>query len=223
MPSLIKGPSTLGGLEISMPRKKIDSWEQAQKQIKSILSKVNADKSLAIAAALNPLFALEELEYDLSPEARQSVEDRIRFEPQTVKQLVNLRESIFQHAGHSFDINSADELRKVLFEELKLTSYPGTDKPTDQQGYPHQRYPTGGPTLDTKPLPFRRDGKPPDDPLAVLREKHPIMEPLLEYRRLQATHHQFAPRDLFDAVRQGKRQLRVKQLTARLKETRNNR
>ena len=201
-----------------MPRKKIDSWEQLQKQIKSIIAKVNADQSMALAAALNPLFAVEELGYEISPEARPSIEDRIRFDRQTAKRSQDLRESIFRQVGHFFDLNSPEQMSKVLFEELKLRPAPaGKREVVDQHSY--ARVP---PTLDTKPLPHKREGaEPAPDPLEVLRDAHPVMEPLLEYRRLQASRPLLAPRDAYDAVRQGKVRLPIQEIRARLKGTGN--
>lgn len=199
-----------------MSRKKIDRWEQLQTEFASILLRVNSDQSLALAAAVNPLFAAEELGYEIDPQVRPHIEERLRFDPRTAIKLRDLRESIFQLAGHPFDINSSELLHAVLFDELKLVSaYPGKSKAEQQAIYQtdQQRiYP------DTKPLPVQRRGvEPARDPLEVLRKAHPVMEPLLEYRRLESSRPRLAPRHIYDSVREGKRRLPVREISGRFK------
>ena len=199
-----------------MAKKKIDSWEELQQQITAILSQINADQSLALAAAMNPVLALEELDFEINPETRPSIEDRIRFNPRTAVKLKDLRELIFRHAGHPFDINSPEELEKVLFDELQIESgSPGKANKGTQQLSEKPRRPS------TKPLPYRRKGAAPaQDELEVLRPAHPVMEPLLDYRKLDASRPRLAPRRAYEAVRQGKRRLPVERIRGRLKRER---
>ncbi|MCX5998006.1 MAG: DNA polymerase I, partial [Chloroflexi bacterium] len=72
------------------------------------------------------------------------------------KQLVELEQEIYGHAGHRFNINSPRQLGDVLFGELSL---PGGRK--TKTGY----------STDASIL----DG---------LRDAHPIIKPILEYRQL---------------------------------------
>ncbi|MCR5577309.1 MAG: DNA polymerase I [Oscillospiraceae bacterium] len=70
--------------------------------------------------------------------------------------IARLQDSIWQHAGHEFNINSPKQLGEVLFEELMLPSGKKTK--------------TGWSTNV--------------DVLEKLRAKHPIVEEILEYRTL---------------------------------------
>ena len=70
--------------------------------------------------------------------------------------IARLQESIWQHAGHPFNINSTKQLGEVLFEELMLPSGKKTK--------------TGWSTNV--------------DVLEKLRGKHPIVDEVLEYRTL---------------------------------------
>ena len=70
--------------------------------------------------------------------------------------IARLQESIWQHAGHAFNINSPKQLGEVLFEELMLPSGKKTK--------------TGWSTNV--------------DVLEKLRSKHPIVDEILEYRTL---------------------------------------
>jgi hypothetical protein len=201
-----------------MSKTKIDSWEQLQQQIKSIIVRINKDQRLALAAAVNPLFALEELGFELSPGARRDIGDRLRFGQNTAMKLKDLRASIFKQVGHPFDIDSPAELGRVLFDELKLS---GARVDLYEGGGTAQQPPAKSrrsPPPDIKPLPRKRPGaEPVADPLEGLKGVHPVVGPLLEYRRLEASRPRFAPRSFFEAVRRGERPLPVREIRARFK------
>ncbi|MFC1939449.1 DNA polymerase I [Chloroflexota bacterium] len=72
------------------------------------------------------------------------------------EQVLKLETEIYNSVGHQFNINSPQQLSRVLFEELKLTA---TQK---RKG----SYPTGASVLEE------------------LRGTHPIIEFILEYRQL---------------------------------------
>lgn len=193
-----------------MPPRKIGSWEELQQQIQAILERVNADPDLAAAAAINPILALEELGYELEPGARQEVEDRLRFDPREAVRLRQLRKAAFEQAGREFDLDSPDELGRLLFEELRIPI------PQPEKKRPRQKRPAARP--DTRPLPHRFSGQPEaEDPLEALHGAHPVLEPLLEYRRLEASRPRLASRSLYEQVRQGKRRLAIRNLRGRLK------
>ncbi|HHX65601.1 MAG TPA: DNA polymerase I, partial [Chloroflexi bacterium] len=73
------------------------------------------------------------------------------------ERLDELRETIYAHAGHPFNINSTKQLGAVLFDEL---------------GLPVARRTRTGYSTDVSVL----EG---------LRDKHPIVEAILEYRQLE--------------------------------------
>jgi DNA polymerase I-like protein with 3'-5' exonuclease and polymerase domains len=219
-----------------MERVVIELWEQLRMQVQSILERINADSALAIAAAANPILALEELGFDIHPAALDDVEARFRFRPRTAVRVKQLRDEIYRHAGRRFDLNSANELATVLFDRLSIT-LPGyktantqlpvstrgrrgklsTDNPShdeDSEGEKDQPRPD----IDLRPLvriPGSTEG--PTDPLAVLAGAHPIIELLIEYRRLDASVPRLAPRLLYDDLRSGKRRVPIIRLVARLK------
>src|SRR3974377_2210573 len=85
----------------------ITSIEQLQKHVPSIVKAVNADPSLALAAAVNPIFAIEELGYKIPANLRRSIEHRIRFSPEQARRLHEMSLEIYGHVGRQFDIESA--------------------------------------------------------------------------------------------------------------------
>jgi hypothetical protein len=183
----------------------IDSWEDLQQQIRSILEQINANSNLTLAAAANPLYALEEIGYKINPTARPEIETRLRFDPRTAVQLRQLQTAIFEQVGHPFDLNVPAQLQRVLFDELKI-SVPG-----------HNSYKNDS-KLDTSPLVPQLSWIPKvEDPLEVLRGAHPVIEPLLEYRRLESSVPRLAPLSLYQEVRQGKRRLFLESIRGRLK------
>jgi hypothetical protein len=195
----------------------IDSWDQLQKLAPALLERVNADQALALAAATNPIIALEELGYEIHPSARTEIEDRFRLGAPRTARRRQLRGAIERAAGHPFNPDDPEELQRVLGKELGLKLPPGLGPRTAPRAV---QATTPGP-------PAVRQGPPPQaaetrmagggDPLEALRGAHPVIEPLLEYRRLGAAAPQFAPRHVYEAVRQGKRSFGVTTITARLK------
>jgi hypothetical protein len=177
-------------------RKTLTSWRAAQDEITSIVARVNADPPLACAAALNPLLAVEELGYEIPPALRREFEHRVRFGEKTARRLEELRQQIVQHAGKEFDPDSEEELRSVLAHHMQLIRH---DAACDAPLY------DGGPGAAER------------DPLRELTGAHDILEPLLEYRRLQSTSPRLAEPALFHAVRQGSARTPLRKVTFRLR------
>jgi len=189
-------------------KSRIVSFEDARKKINFILAEINADMSLAIAAASNPILALEALGYEVRPEAKLQIHDTVRFGGERAARLNSLREEIFRIAGHSFDLESEKELRAVLEDTLKLTSE------AQKQLTAAQMYRL--PSKFTLP-PQLGWAKKQADPLEPLRHQHRIMQPLLEYRALEASEPRLASRELFDQIRRGERRTPVFALRGVLK------
>lgn len=74
------------------------------------------------------------------------------------EELITLQDSLYKHAGHEFNIDSPRQLGTVLFDELKIDSKAKKTK-TGQ-------YATG------------------EDILLRLKDKHPIIQDILDYRQL---------------------------------------
>jgi hypothetical protein len=167
----------------------VTSWKQLQDDLPSIVDRLSSDSSLAVAAAANPLYALEEFGYQFDPRARQEIEDRIRFGPRKAVRLQQLRNEVFEAAGFAFDVNSGTELSRVLFDELGLEASGRRVQATDLEPM--------SPQLGWAPKK--------EDPLEALRDSHQAIGPLLEYRRLDASEPRLASRQLYEDVRRGKR------------------
>ena len=178
----------------------IASMAALRRLVPEILETINADPQLALRAAVNPLLALEELGYELTPKLRVEAERRIRFSSEARQELETLEREIFRHAGESFDLDSAEATQRVLFDKLRL------QRPEAMIAVPERKTPVQRSS-------FLRDFK---DPLEPLADRHPIMTPLLAYRRLDASEPRLAPRSLYERVRRGEVSLPVTRVRARL-------
>jgi DNA polymerase I-like protein with 3'-5' exonuclease and polymerase domains len=185
---------------MSAAKKKLTSWESAQQQISPIVAALNNNPALMMAAAANPLLALRELGYEIDERLNQELEDRIRFGLNNAQKLADLRERIFKDAGRRFDLDSPEALANVLSSLVKAQKGARTFTP-----------------VETAALPFTLQPTRPSDPLEELRNAHPIMEPLLEYRRMQASTPRFATKEFYEEIREKKRSHPVTRLVARLK------
>ncbi|MDP3981958.1 MAG: DNA polymerase [bacterium] len=79
------------------------------------------------------------------------------------KEIARLEQEIYQYAGEEFNINSSQQLSRILFEELEVSS-------VGLKRTPKKAISTAASELEK------------------LRQDHPIINPLLEYRELQKMH-----------------------------------
>ncbi|RYZ84944.1 MAG: hypothetical protein EOP06_17135 [Proteobacteria bacterium] len=170
----------------------IKTWEDLQVNVKTILNKLEADGNLTLAAAANPIFALEEMGYGIDPNALEHLEDRMRFPSRESARLDSLRNQIFKLAGKQFNLRLPLELHEALFEHLGIQAY-------DESGC----------KLQFQPERFRKRVNTPTeaDPLEKLARLHPIIEPLLRFRKIDASAHAFASREAYEKIRRGETKL----------------
>jgi len=187
----------------------IDSIEALQKVVPLIVKAVNDDQAFGLRAAANPLLAAEELGYQIAPEIRQTVERRVRFSQEDAARLGELEAQVFKLAGVQLDIDSPQELDRILFEKLKLP------RPT----LPQQTSPDSYRKLASAP-PAKVGAAQAADPLEELRDAHPIIPPLLEYRRIDRSAPRLAPRELYERIRSGEVKMPITRIQARLKRSR---
>ena len=173
--------------------KKVTTWEDLQKDIRKITRQLDKDENLKLAAAANPLFALSELGYDIDPEIKAHVEDKMRFKTRQVKKLASLRAKIFRAAKREFDLRNLNELSHFLFDELGLIAY-------DSEGcvinFSDISYQKGSSTNEHTV-----------DPLLELEGLHAVIDPLLQYRAIDFTTHAFADKRTYQRIREGKTML----------------
>jgi hypothetical protein len=207
-------------------RQTIRSIEALRERVPEILKRLNADPALLLAAAANPILALEELGYTVPDEFRSELDRRIRYTSDERKRLEALRAQIFEAAAHSFDIDDAAALQEILFARLQLPPLP--PEPVRVSLAPSAETRSGDNRLtqltsDSHPLSvrYRAAGLPTQpDTLEPLRDHHPVIGPLIAYRSIVARHAPFAPREIYERVRLGDVRGPAFKLRARLHRTR---
>ncbi len=196
-----------GGDANHASEERLDSVDAVRRRVPGIVKQVNADPQLALRAAANPLLALQELGYEIPDDVQGELALLIRFDKQKIATLQKLASRIHELAGTPFDIDSTAQLRDVLFDRLKLQPLPATAQrlvvaPGRLAARSSQRAPSPAP--DPIAVPYAPPGsvrRP--DPLEGLRTSHPIIEPLLEYRAIQASAAPLASRDVYDRLKGG--------------------
>jgi len=93
---------------------RISSWAELQSEAPAILERLNADKRLGVAAATNPVIAMEHLGYVIAPDARQSIADRLRLGPEAADTLAGLRSEISRQAGREVDPDDMVQLGRLI-------------------------------------------------------------------------------------------------------------
>lgn len=167
---------------------------QLQEQVGKLLERVNADRQLALAAATNPLLALEELGFRVTPDVQREIARRSRY---TRRQLVQIDASwpvLLKQAPdfpRDIDLLSAAQIRRVLHATLRI---------------PDERIPRDL-AMPPRPAP---------DPLEPLRDAHPALPALLDLREVERSALQFATPELYRKVRSGKLNLPVKAVAGKL-------
>jgi hypothetical protein len=183
----------------------LTTFAALQRRVPSIVKRVNADPALAIRAAANPLLALAELGYTMTPELEREVALRVRFDKSTIARLDALRTRTQELAGRQFDVDSPAQLSTVLFEHLQLPPLPpAAQRVVVAEGMlaaqtasrVARRVPSNPLEIPYGPV----SGVAPPDPLEALAGKHPIIAPLLEYRAIQASVPPLASRELYDRI-----------------------
>lgn len=162
----------------------VNSWEDLQKNISKIIFSINKDENLKLAAASNPLLALEELGYKINEDVTDQIEERLRFKPDEAAKLSDLRNSIYKLAGKKFNLRSDEELNTVLFKDLRIEAY-------DDKG-----------CLIKKNVRVRKKGDA-EDELMTYKDLHPIIEVLLKFREIDSSVAGFANKDTYQKIRTG--------------------
>jgi hypothetical protein len=193
-----------------------------QRRVPSIVKRINADPELALRAAANPLLALAELGYTMTPELEREVALRVRFDRTKIAKIAALSTRIQELAGEEFEIESRTQLSRVLFEHLKLPPLPPPPQRVilAEGKLAAQTVSRPMESVLSHPLdiPYRPVvGVAPPDALEALKGKHPIIAPLLEYRAIQASVPPLATRELYDRIARGDVKMPIFRLRAKLR------
>ena len=196
----------------------LTTFAALRRRVPSIVKRINSDPALALRAAANPLLALAELGYAMTPELEREVALRVRFDQPTIARLAALGARIQKLSGKTFDVDSPAQLADVLFEHLKLPpARPPARRVVVAQGALAAR-PTERPQSHPIDVPYRPvGGVAPPDALEALAGKHAVIAPLLQYRAIQASVPPLASRELYDRIARGEVKMPTFRIRAKLR------
>ena len=191
--------------------KPISSLEELLAALPAIFEKINADQSLTRRFLANPLLLAEDMGLTLTPEMHHFAARRMRFNAENFARLNALEAEIWTHAGEQFDLDAPEQLQRILDEKLDILRAVPSPPPTKKRGRRSKAdreaeekaaaAAAGAPKVAVTALQARVVGHGKlDDPLEALRERHPILPPLLEYRQIEASTARLAPRALYDRL-----------------------
>ena len=203
-----------------MEKGKISSLKELQQQMPRILEQHGKDPSLTLLAFANPLLALEKIGYSFTPDAKEEITAHVRFGKTGAATMQSLKEQIFAATGKPFDLRDAAALQQNLSAVLSREDV-NTDKPK-------ARAAASGPQklalpqaeidviLASVKKPVKIEGGKVNDPLEAYRSKHAVIAPLLEYRKLEATHPQLAEKSVAEALVRQKDKFPLKNISFRM-------
>lgn len=187
----------------------ISSLKELQQQMPRLLEKYGNDQSLTLLALTNPLLALEKIGYSFTAAAKEEITSHIRFGKEGIAALDKLKSDIFAITGKSFNLDDSTSVREQLATILSK------DEVTPK-GKSKAAIKPSDAILDAVTKPVKVKDNKVEDPLEVYRSEHPVIAPLLEYRRMQVLVPQLASSDVADKIVRQKDQLPLKRLTFRL-------
>jgi hypothetical protein len=98
----------------------IRSEDELKANAVTILRRVHADERGGLLFLINPVFALEEAGFDLSPAMRTHIRRGLRYGTKTKTRMRELEVEVTKLAGHEVNVASDSQVTRLLFDELKL-------------------------------------------------------------------------------------------------------
>jgi len=188
----------------------INSLHELQLQMPRIVPAVNANPGLALAAAANPLLALEQLGYKLSSPAQAEIERYARFGPDNLKRLAEL-ETEFGKLLTTKTMPADPSEARALFEK---SGYEPSDKSAAKTKTSLK--PAKNPSLATSlEAIFASKVLAEDEEKKLLRElsaQHPGLPLLYQYRKIHRQRPAFATRSAFESILAGEKNTLVDQV-----------
>lgn len=195
--------------------KKISSLRELQLLMPRIVPEVNANSRLAIAAAANPLLALEHLGYEFTPQARQEIEPYARFGPDGLKRLSEIEKKWTLLVGPKplpFDKTTA----RKIFEQIgnEAPQRQKTSRETSPNLLQAKKLDDALELVFFKKLPLAEDEK---KAVNMLSELHAALPLLFEYQKVLVQRPAFATREQFQQLLNGEKKSVATSIEFRLK------
>jgi hypothetical protein len=192
---------------------KISNLKEIQLQVPEILKEYADNQELALIALANPLMALEKIGYSFTPEAREEIEDRIRFGKQGAEKISQLKQSVFETSGIKFNLKSTAEMKTNVKAILLKRPASGNEDKSTSETINSTRIESILKLLDQ---PVNRKSSDETDPLTAFINDHPVIEKLIEFRKMEASQPRLADEKALDQILANREVLPLKKITFRL-------
>ncbi|MEM7513526.1 MAG: hypothetical protein AAF388_21540 [Bacteroidota bacterium] len=180
----------------------INSLKELEAVLPKVLKTINTDENLSLAAAYNPILAMEKVGLAFSEGAKSEIELNIRFGKQKAKEVSRMEKEIIQLAGEPLNLEDAQSVSKFISKQLrsvKLSKIPKSVNAKNKQD------------LTRKVLRFVQNkaessGKSREfDPsiLKFLDEKESVISKIIRYQILQLRFPRFGTQEGFDKLLYG--------------------
>jgi len=166
-----------------MEKTQISSLKELQLQMPRIVEEYGNNNELTAIALANPLLALEKIGYTFSPEAKTEIENHVRFGKENASRYMTLKKNIEQSVGAKIDVDDTQAVKQLLEKELKKSA------PGDKEKILS--------AID-KPVSFSKSEL--SDPLQKYKSQHPVLEQLVELRKLQALNPPLATQESIEKI-----------------------
>lgn len=196
-------------------KNQINSLRDLQLLMPRLLKETAGNDPLLLAALANPILALAELGYDVSPKAAREIEVRARFGAEEGAAYEQLEADLFAAAGAEFDPAEPEAVTAVLEKLLPVEK----SKTAQAQKTALSRTQRKQMLEAARQLPPGPAGYTPQrDPLANFAEAHPIVPLLVRWRQLERRAPRFAPPETFQRVLTGELRLPITHVELNMQE-----
>lgn len=155
----------------------ISSQADMKKNIGQIAKRLNSNPEVSLLVLVNPVLALKELNIQLSGRMAKHVKNQLQYGSTILAQKKSIEEEINRLAGKKINPHSAKQLSGTLFGDLGLST----------EGVLETRY--GYSTTDSV--------------LSQLSGSHPIVDKILELRRIRKGGVRFSGASRFEKFKSG--------------------
>jgi len=182
-----------------MKTKTISSLRELQLKMPAIIKLHGNNTNVARAAIINPVLALEEIGYELSPALKEELDYYIRFGPIRKKKLMALEEKVYAAVGKRFDLKNENAIKKYVHPLIAKKGKVKFQLPNMDYSF----------TIKTTSGKAKFNQKK-ADPYESYKDAHPAIQPLLEFRKIESSVARLGSTKLFKKALKGNATDKVK-------------
>jgi hypothetical protein len=185
-----------------MKTETIGSLKDLQMRMPAIIQQYGTDNNFTQIALANPIIALERAGFHFTEGAKDEIEHYVRFGREGLDRLHFLKEDIYKHIVGQIDLNNAEQVGDALMRILPGES---SDQYSGQEQGANAAYtPAIKPDRDTLirilKTPPKQAGENWQDDLQPYSTLHPVIQLMIDYRKMQADNPPFAPAEQIPVI-----------------------